>query len=74
MHRKLKTNLQRQRRQLSRLKPCIVYSDIKEMRIRALESEVEAYHREQQRLETNVEHLRSVLLTNNFGFNDCKGP
>ena len=31
------------------------------MRIRALESEVEAYHREQQRLETNVEHLRSVV-------------
>jgi hypothetical protein len=32
------------------------------MRIRALKSEVEAYHREQQRLETNVEHLRSVVV------------
>jgi hypothetical protein len=48
LHRKLKTNLQRQR-------------DVKEMRIQALESEVEAYHREQQRLETNEEHLRSVV-------------
>lgn len=62
LHKKLKTNLQRQRRQSQSVKQTkTMYSDVKEMRIRALESEVEAYHREQQRLETNVEHLRSVV-------------
>jgi hypothetical protein len=61
-HRKLKINLQRQRRQSQSAKQTkTVYSDVKEMRIRALESEVEAYYREQKRLETNVEHLRSVV-------------
>jgi hypothetical protein len=49
------------RRSQSATQTKTMYSDPKDMRIRALESESEAYHREQQRLEMNVGHLRSVI-------------